>query len=276
MKKYYYIAIFILACACNRTTDPIIAEIYNKKFYLSELRNVLPSGLTAIDSAQTADWIIEEWLKQQILLHEANRVLTEKEKGFGKEIALYRKNLLIQAYYQKETSDTSQFMVSDKEIKEYMSRFGLSGIEEQNIIKLNYIKLSSKSKLKKEITALLFDTDHRKMNKKKLEELCADSLEYFLDDNTWLYLNEIEYSLPIDVRNEKFSAENPKNIEKCDDRFCYLIVLLDQRLRSTPIATAEDIESIRVMLIQEKKTDFLNRKIEDLYLQAIEKEEIIR
>jgi len=265
-----------LVCACNHTKDSIVAEIYNNRLYLSEVKSLLPSGLTAIDSTQIVDQIIEEWLRQQILLYEANRALTEKEKNFDKEIAKYRKNLLVQAYYQKMTSDTSQFFVTEKEVKEYMARFGLSGTEELDIIKLNYIKLSSKSKVKKEITELLFDKDNRRMNKKKLEELCADSLEYFLDDNTWLYLNEIEYSLPIDLKTEKFSANNHKNIEKCDDRFCYLIVLLDQRKRTMPIATNEDHESIRAMLIQQKKTDFLNRKIEELYLQAIEGEKVIR
>jgi len=274
LKKYYCILVFLLLCACNRTTDAVVAEIYNKKLYLSEVENLLPSGLTAIDSAQFAERIIEEWLKRQVLLYEANRTLTDIEKNFEKEITLYRKNLLIQAYCQKITSDTSRFSVSDKEVKEYMERFGLSGTEEQEIVKLNYIKLSPKSKVKKEITELLFDTDNRKMNRKKLEELCADSLEYFLDDNTWLYLNEIEHSLPLDLRKEKFSADNPKNIEKCEDRFCHLIVLLDYRKRIMPIINAEELESIRAMLIQEKRTDFLNRKIEELYLRAIENEKI--
>jgi hypothetical protein len=276
LKKYYCLLVFSLFCACHSTTDTVVAEIYNKKLYLSEVKSFLPSGLTAADSAKFANQMIEEWIKQQILLYEANKVLTEKEKNFGKEITQYRKNLLIQAYYQKITADTSQFSVNNQEVKEYMARFGLSGTEEQDIVKLNYIKLAPKSKVKKEITTLLFDTDNRRFNKRKLEELCADSLEYFLDDNTWIYLNEIEYSLPIDFKNEKVFPENPKNIEKCDDRFCYLIVLLDRRTRTMPIATSEDRESIKAMLIQEKKTDFLNRKVEELYLQAIEKEKIIR
>ena len=276
MKKYCYILILFLVCACNRTTDTVVAEIYHKRLYLSEVENLIPEGLTATDSTHFAEQVIEEWLKQQILFHEANKTLSEKEKNFEKEMSQYRKNLLIQAYCQKITSDTAQFSVSDKDVKEYMTRFGLSATEEQDIIKLNYIKLSPKSKVKKAITELLFDTDNRRINKRKLEELCADSLEYFLDDNTWLYLNEIEYSLPIDLQNEKFSAENPKNIEKCEGRFCYLIVLLDQRKRTMSIATSEDYESIKAMLIQEKKTDFLNRKMEELYLQAVKSEKIIR
>ena len=276
MKKYCYLLVLFIVCACNRTTDVVVSEVYNKKLYLSEVESLLPSGLTAVDSAQTADRIIEEWLKQQILLHEANKVLSEKEKNFDKEIAQYQKNLLIQAYCQKITSDTSQFFISDEEVKQYMTHFGLAGAEEQTIVKLSYIKLSRKSKVKREITELLFDKDNRKVNKRKLEELCADSLEYFLDDNTWIYLNEIEYTLPVDLKNEKFSANSPKNIEKCDDRFCYLIVLLDQRKRTIPIATAENLESIRAMLIQQKKTDFLNRKIEELYLQAVESEKILK
>ncbi len=277
MKKHLYIIVLlIIGCACHRVDDFVVAEVYNQKLYHSEIQNLIPLGLTPSDSTQAVEKIVEEWLKQQILLHEADRILKAKEKNFDKELTQYRNNLLIQSYMKKITSDSARFSVTDKEVEQYMTRFGLGGTEEQYIVKLNYIKISSRSKIKQEVRELLFDKSNRIENRQKLKELCADSLEYFLDLNTWVPLNDIQYSLPVDVKSETFSPNNPKNIEKCDDNFCYLIVLLDYRKQTMPVATPEDRETIKAMLIQEKKNSFLDSHIEELYQKTIKDEMLVR
>lgn len=256
-------------CSCKQK-DPVVAEAYHARLYLSQLATQIPDSYNPADSSRLAQILIEDWLKQQIILHEAQRALPLKNQNFEKEITDYKNSLLTNTYFDFLTSDSSQFVVSDEELEQFLKKYESRYIVNREIIKINYVKTSKDSKLIEELKELLFDDERRVEEKQRIEELCADSIEYFLEDNTWLYLDDIQNEFPIEIKNKESILTQNKYIETEDIDYHYLIVFLNYKSRRTINETEEEIAAARMMLTQQKKQDFISQKIEELIQRSLQ------
>lgn len=263
-----------LCLSSCKQKDTVVAEAYHAKLYLSQLAAQIPDSFSPTDSAQLAQILIEDWIKQQIILHEAKQALPLKSQNFEKEIDEYKNTLLVNTYFNFLTSDSSQFTVSDDELEQFIKKYESRYTVNREIIKINYVKTARDSKLIKELKELLFDDDRRTEEKQRIEELCADSIEYFLEDNTWLYLDDIQNEFPIEIKNKESILSQNKYIETEDSDYHYLIVFLDYKSRRTINETEEEIAAARMMLTQQKKQNFVNQKIEELMQKSMQSGQI--
>ncbi|MBP5650703.1 MAG: hypothetical protein J6X01_06475 [Bacteroidales bacterium] len=262
-----FLATGLLSCG---TKDPVVAEAYHAKLYQSQLAQMIPDSYSPTDSARLAQLLIEEWVQQQVLLHEALQVLPISQKNFEKEMAEYKNSLLINAYYNYITADSTLFEVSDEELEQFIKKYESRYTVNREIIKINYVKTSRNSKIIKNLKELLFDDDRRVEEKQQIEELCADSIEYFLEDNTWLYLDDIQNEFPIEIKNKESILTQNKYIETEDQDYHYLIVFLDYKSQRTINETEEEIAAARMMLTQQKKRDYIQQKVDELYQKSLE------
>ena len=264
---FLFLAAGLLSCGPK---DPVVAEAYHAKLYQSQLSELIPDSYNLADSTRLAQLLIEEWVRQQVLLHEALQVLPVGQQNFEKEMADYKNSLLINAYYNHLTSDTTLFRVSDEELEQFIKKYESRYTVNREIIKINYVKTAKNSKIIKDLKELLFDDERRIEEKQRIEELCADSIEYFLEDNTWLYLDDIQNEFPIEIKNKESILTQNKYIETEDQDYHYLIVFLDYKSQRTINETEEEIAAARMMLIQQKKQDYIQQKVDELYKNSLE------
>jgi hypothetical protein len=62
------------ACQVNNedaADDQLLAQVHNKKLYLSEMDGMFPEGTTAEDSSATIKAYVQRWLRDALLQHEA-------------------------------------------------------------------------------------------------------------------------------------------------------------------------------------------------------------
>ena len=277
MKKALIAIILLLAFACAQHEDSLVAEVYSMRLYASEVAELIPEGLSKEDSLKMSLYIVDEWIKKQVILHEAQETLSIKEKNFKKEIENLKKDLLLQAYYLKITSDSTLFTISDKEIDSFLKQFDANiEDEKEEFLKLNYVRLSPSSKILKEVKAILFDETRRLTEKLSIETLCSDSLEYFIEDNTWLRLDDISLELPITVDEELLRNNHSQNIEKKIGEYTYIIVLLDYKVASSSANINEKKDAARKMLEQKKKSAYIQQQQELLLQKAMEAGKVIK
>lgn len=276
MRPQFFLLLCLLSLCLSscKQKDTVVAEAYHAKLYLSQLAAQIPDSFSPADSAQLAQILIEDWIKQQIILHEAKQALPLKSQNFEKEIDEYKNTLLVNTYFNFLTSDSGQFTVSDDELEQFIKKYESRYTVNREIIKINYVKTARDSKLIKELKELLFDDDRRTEEKQRIEELCADSIEYFLEDNTWLYLDDIQNEFPIEIKNKESILSQNKYIETEDSDYHYLIVFLDYKSRRTINETEEEIAAARMMLTQQKKQNFVNQKIEELMQKSMQSGQI--
>ena len=270
MKKLFWLIVLVsvLLTSCQPKKDRIVAQVYNHKLYASEVRALLPSGLTTDDSLAFASRIIDSWISEQIILFEAEKRLSMRDKNFQKEMAEYRNSLIRSRYLEKITSDTNLFYVTDAEVYAAISQARTNYVNEKEIVRINYVKVAQNSPIKEKVKEILFDEDRRLLEKDRIAELCADSVEYFIDDNTWLFWDDIQLEVDIDIQNKTDHFNQSEYIEKNNNDACYLIVILGYKSEQTGADSRDYFESVRTMLIQKKKTEFINKTIDELYRKA--------
>ena len=274
-KELFFLSIVtsFVFMSCNNHTDRVVAEAYYHKLYASELSQMLPTGLSAKDSAEIAAQYIEQWLMEQVILHEANRVLPMEEKKFKKEIENYKQLLTQQKFWEYVLPNDSLFQVKDEEVQKTIAHAHTNFVNEKEIVKINYVKLGTNSPIQNKVKNILFDEENRLLEKHQLEVLCSDSIEYYIDDDTWLFWEDIQLEVNIDLP-KNYDFAQPLIIEKYHDNSCYLIVILDYKSEQTGEDSRDYFESVRSMLIQQRKNDWIKQKMQQLYKQA-EKEKKI-
>ena len=111
----------LAVCAgCRRNADPVVAQVYQYKLYASEVRQGMPQGLSQEDSLTLVRDFIDSWVKEKLVLHEAEKNLSPREKNFEQEMTEYRNTLLINRYFDKLwRNDTANVPVSDREISDF-------------------------------------------------------------------------------------------------------------------------------------------------------------
>lgn len=275
MKRAFLLFLLPLCLLAGcRHDDLVVAEVHNHKLYASEVGQLVPAGLSRADSADFAQHVIDDWIMEQVILAEAEKTLTVKEKVFDKELEEYRKTLLKNRYFEKITADAEKFKVSDEEVRAAIRQTKVNLVSDKEIVKINYVKLPRHAAVRDELKEILFDDARRITEKERIAELCADSIEYFITDDQWLFWEDIQLETGITLDKNSQRLDFPLTFEKVVNEDEYLIVILDFRAETTGDESKDYFESVRTMLIQQKKNQFIQKRMKELYQEAEKKGKI--
>ena len=269
MKRAFLLFLLPLCLLTScRHEDRVVAEVHNHKLYASEVGQLVPAGLSRADSADFAQHVIDDWIMEQVIMAEAEKTLTVKEKVFDKELEEYRKTLLKNRYFEKITADAEKFKVSDEEVRAAIRQSKVNLVSDKEIVKINYVKLPRHAAVRDELKEILFDDARRITEKERIVELCSDSIEYFITDDQWLFWEDIQLETGITLDKNSQRLDFPLTFEKVVNEDEYLIVILDFRAETTGDESKDYFESVRTMFIQQKKNQFIQKRMKELYQEA--------
>ena len=265
---------FITGCQLvDNSSNPIVAEAFHHKLYLSEIVKKSPYFASKEDSLLFMDQYVEDWILRQTLLARAKQKLTQGEQDFSSQIAQYKEQLLINAYLQKISKDSALFVVSTSELYDFINETKADHTPEyREMVKLNYIRLSEQSKIYNQVKKLFFEEPNRAKAMQQLELLCADTVEYYLDNARWFYADFIEKEFPFSFSD----AGSKDKLDIVQDDHRYLILILDRKQQLQPRNTLEDRKVAQALLQQQKKAAFLSGYQDSLVQKALLEKKAIR
>ncbi len=264
----FLLSLILLFASCNKK-DKIVAQVYYYKLYESEIANMMPSGLNPTDSLAIVQDYIDHWVKEKLILHEAEKRLNPREKNFDKRLQEYRNNLLINAYYEKLINENDTFNITEADLRDFTKTFDKRYTIDKEIIKVNYVKLAKGSALIEPVKAILFDANKRIDEKEQLIKLLGDSIEYLIDDEAWLYLDDIQNEVAFELPAE--AVTNHENIEKEVGDYHYLLAILDYKSQRSVSETAEEKAAAEMMILNQRKQEYIKKQVDELYQKAMEK-----
>lgn len=123
--KYFAIVLTLLlaSCSCQKPDDDgniPVATVYDKVLYQSDLQNIVYEGISYSDSIVRTKAFIDRWIRQQLLLQQAEASYKKSEIDFSKQLESYRNSLIIYKYeseYVKKNLDT---VVTERDIAKYI------------------------------------------------------------------------------------------------------------------------------------------------------------
>lgn len=155
MKLYRFVIGLIIVLAfvsCRKSDDgdeKPVAAIYDKVLYQSDLQNVVYEGISRSDSIVRTKAFIDSWIRQQLLLHQAETSLKEKDLDFSYQIEDYRNSLIIYKYETQYIEKNLDTVVSEMEIKKYIERNNLSDEIDKEAVRYIILTLRKKTLIEK-------------------------------------------------------------------------------------------------------------------------------
>lgn len=266
------VLIALLASACkqgaNNNTDVPLASVYDKYLYASDIKDIVPEGISDTDSLAIVKDYIDKWVRKQLILQKAEENLTEAEKNVEQQINDYRTSLLVFKYEQNILNQRLDTLILSEEIEAYHSENNSNFILNKPIVKALYIKIPKTAPDINKVRRWYRSDDEEHMT--ELESHCyhhAVKYDYFEDK--WIEFDEILKNMPKVGMTSENILRYRKNLEVQDDDFYYFLRIYEYHLAST-VAPLEYVEAnIRNILLNKRKIQLINQLESDIYNNAL-------
>ncbi|MEL6866271.1 MAG: hypothetical protein AAFP19_17710, partial [Bacteroidota bacterium] len=120
--------------------DKVLAKVFNKSLYLSELEGMTPEGSAPEDSALIINAYIERWVREALLMHEAERNIP-KEIDIDQLVRDYRASL-VRYNYEKLLVDLQlDSTINQNELQTYYEKNKIDYQLDSDIARSYFIKV---------------------------------------------------------------------------------------------------------------------------------------
>jgi hypothetical protein len=268
------IALAVFSCKTEKTTDTntgqkAIARVFEKSLYAEDVKEILPKNTSPKDSAIFVKGFIEQWITNELLLHQAESNLPEDEKNIQKEIDDYRKNLLVYRYETELVHQKLDTAVSMQEIETYYNAHTQNFMLKENIVKVCYVKINKKSSNADKVKKWYLSKEVKDQD--NLKKYCIQYADnFFLDDNTWLLLDDVMKEIPLRDYNPELLLKTSRQIELGDSTFNYYLNIKDFKIKNNPSPLSFEKENIRQIIINKRKLSLIEQMKQSVYSQAKE------
>jgi len=271
LKKSIFI-IALLFCACTSKNDregEVLARVEDKYLYVSDIQGALPSNVSEKDSIEMLNEYIDNWVRQQLVIAQAEKNLSKDEKDFSKQLEDYKNSLIIFQYESKLIKQKLDTTVSDEEIFQYYEKNKANFELKENIVKVVYIKIPRTTP--PALPRQLIRSDSPQ-DLKKLQDFCHKyAVNYYLDDQNWLLFNDILKEIPINTYNQEEYLKNNRIIEIQDSSFTYLMNIKGFMIKESLSPLSFEKNNIRDIIINRRKLALIENMRNDVYENALKK-----
>jgi hypothetical protein len=145
MPGRFLLLTLIILTSCSgffkKKTERTLARVYNEYLFESDLKGVVQPGTSGKDSLMIVKAYIDNWVRQRLILHQAEKNLGTTEIDFTKQLENYRNSLVIFEYENALIRQKLDTIVTDEEISNYYNTNQNTFLVTNNIIRVQYVKL---------------------------------------------------------------------------------------------------------------------------------------
>ncbi len=266
MKLLIYISTFILiGFSCkgslmkNSDSEPLVAEVGDKRLLKSEVANLIGSSTDSEDSIRIMKGLINNWVKDQLMIIEAEKSLPA-DINLNKMIEDYRASLLLYNYETRLANELLDTVITVQQKEKYYNENADEYELSEPIAKFMLAKIPSRVKGLDD-----FYKDWKKGNGAAISLFCKQNADYYdLDDAKWQSISELESLLPKNFISRNI-IDNEESIRKRDKGFEYFITV-NEYVDKNQKPPFDYIQSkIEKVLLNERKRDLIKQKKQQLF-----------
>jgi hypothetical protein len=258
--------------SCRRS-DPgrvPLAKVDQTWLYLDEVTPSIPEGARENDSVFAVRSFVDNWVRQQLLLKHAEDNLKEMKPDFEKQLQDYQNALLIFSYEQELVRQKLDTAVTEQEIKAYYDANLEDFILKENIVKVLYVKLYRNESTLPQFRKLI-QSDNQQDRLKLANFARQNAVNYFLDDDVWLYFNDLLKEVPIITYNQEAWLSNRRFVEIQDSTFYYLLNVRDFKIGDNFSPISMERDRIKYTIINKRKAEIISNLSQELFDRAARK-----
>lgn len=279
LKHTSYLACLLFVCLlagqCSNDNaakegDKVLAQVYNKVLYQSNLVDVIPESSTKEDSALIVKAYLQRWVREQLLMYEAERNIP-KDLNIDKLVRDYRASLVRFNFEEQIIAQKLDSTVTEATLKDFYEHNKDQFQLESTILKCLLIKAPAKapqSELNKLWYSRSDDADSKLGTFAKQWNAFA-----LLDREKWYKLEEVAAFLPKGtLTSENVRSRSDGTLSDADYRYYYRVLETVQGKTTAPFDYVRE-QAVKVILHQRKQA-LLEKWKEDLYQKELRRENV--
>tara|TARA_B110000879_G_C11171486_1_gene513789 strand:+ start:611 stop:1528 length:918 start_codon:yes stop_codon:yes gene_type:complete len=255
----------------EKPAEQFVATAFEHALPLQEICDHIPNNAADSDSALMAERYVDQWIREQVVVHEAENRLPEDLQTFEREIEAYRNALLLHHYKERYVQQRMGQEVPEEEalayymahqdlfiLMDYAVRATFVHLPDDDDLHLDFIK----SAMLAPDTAPSFP----------LQQWCVEHAAiHSLNRETWWYLEDLIQEVPIELYRAEKQLANRKLITFDADGRNYFIRFHEHALIDgvAPFEVVQD--RVSELILHGKKQELLLQLEEELLIQAWEK-----
>ena len=267
-------AILILtffSCNSNKgkeiETAVVVAQAGEEKLDEESFISALGTDLSASDSALRANRYIEKWAIEALFYQEAVSKLDEEEIQIEKQINEYRQSLVNHLYETKVVEANLDTTINAQEIEEYYNEHRDNFILKDNIVKVQYFKIAERSAALPKIKKILYSSAPK--DKELLLNLLSENADnFFMNDSTWLLVDDIRKEIPSLREQENFTFSTGRVLEINEEGVYYFLKVKDVMTKNSYSPLNFERNNIRKFILNNRKTQLVNQYKQSLLEKA--------
>lgn len=258
--------------ACQMKTEDkgeVVVSVYGKKLYKTDLENVVYDGISYNDSVLRAKVYIDKWVKNQLLVRQAENNLAPSQLDFSKRLEEYRNSLVINKYETELINQNLDTEVTEDQIYEYYKENGGEFMLNRDIVRLASVSLPKDSKKKWVFTKLFRDYDSLMVD--SIASMANKyALNYDLNTDEWHDFDEVVESYNLKLKdNKSFLNDNKYFIVNNDDVYT-IVRICESRLVGDISPCEMETDRIKYIILSNRKKDLLEDLYDNLYSRAVQ------
>ncbi|QIA08750.1 hypothetical protein [Draconibacterium halophilum] len=263
------LVIVVAGCSSDNTDEPV-ASVGEKVLYRSNVKEILPKGISAEDSISMSNNYIDKWIKQELLIQKADENLNAEQKDLHKELEEYRNSLIIYKYKNELIKQRMDTVVTNRQIEEFYnnnpSNFNLN----HSIVKATFIMIPDDLADPTLVKELIDDTSPEGID--ELREYCGQyAKKVNISADEWISFQMLKKNFPNEMEEEEAFLKQNKLYEMNDSNYYYIVSIHDYKL-SNDLAPIEFVRNnIKNLILNKRKIEFLKEIEENIYTEGVRK-----
>ena len=257
--------------SCNNSSSDteaaVVARAYGKTLTLDSLEARIPDQLSFEDSTDLAERLINVWLREQVLIYQAEKSLLNESAALQNRIDEYRNTLIISEYEKNYTKSRLDTLITDLELEEFHNNnpelFKLS----DHVVKAVFVFLPEEETDLDSAKTWLAAADSTSIP--KLERWCIEhNAHYGLDTDYWWFLSDLLDVVPMQIYRLEDQLKSRKVVTFTHEKHTFLIHILDHRLKDLPSPLPIAKDQIKEIILHSRKKELLQELRDDLVKDA--------
>lgn len=253
----------------NENQSPVLAEVEGDYLFLSDLEGVIPHGQSHSDSIGLARNFINNWVKNRLMVSQAERNLTEEQLDFSKQLNDYRNSLIIYRYETLLIEQELDTVVSDDEIVAYYQSHHNDFELKENILRSYYAIVNAETPLLDTLIGVFALPDTLAIDSLLTFEKNIDMLSLEIDTTKWVSFFQFQQIIPVETYNQELFLNNNRLIHLEENGIDYLVKVVDFKIKEDISPLEVERQDIRHIIINQRKTRLIKKVREDIYNKAL-------
>ena len=262
--------LFLFSCGYFQKEDneKPVARVMNMFLYTSDLMDQIPDGVSGDDSIRIARRLIEEWVRDKLMLNKAEQYLSGTGTDIERQVQDYRASLLTFKYKQEVLAQRLDTVIHESDVEEYYKENSSNYILNADVVRLTYVKLPLDTP-DVSLVRRLYKSE-RDEDLASLEQYCNAYAETFIiKSQNWYRFTDFIQNTPFRVDNPgRFLLYN-KNFETSDDVSHYFIHIFEHIPERETAPLEMVYNDIRSVLLNKRKITILREVESSAYREGL-------